>query len=223
MIAEVGAWSNPLAPDAATRAAALDKCKRSLALADKIGARCCVNIAGSRGAKWGGPDARDLTGETYEMIVDSVREIIDSVQPSRSTYALETMPWMVPDSPDSYLRLIAAIDRQGFAVHLDPVNMINSPQRFFGNGAFIKECVAKLGPHIRSIHAKDVTLGDGFITHLDEVRPGLGDLDYYTFLREVDHLDDDMPVMLEHLPDEEAYRLAAEYVRGVARSVGVGL
>jgi sugar phosphate isomerase/epimerase len=119
--------------------------------------------------------------------------------------------------------LIAAIDRPAFAVHLDPVNMINSPQRFFGNGAFIKECVAKLGPRIRSIHAKDVTLGDGFITHLDEVRPGLGALDYYTFLREVDHLDDDMPVMLEHLPDEEAYRLAAEYVRGVARSVGVGL
>ena len=45
VIAEVGAWSNPLGPDPAEREAALTKCKRSLRLADKIGACCCVNIA----------------------------------------------------------------------------------------------------------------------------------------------------------------------------------
>lgn len=49
VIAEVGAWSNPLSPDPAERAAALNKCKSSLLLAERIGARCCVNIAGSRG------------------------------------------------------------------------------------------------------------------------------------------------------------------------------
>jgi sugar phosphate isomerase/epimerase len=35
VIAEVGAWSNPLSPDDATRKAAVEKCKRSLALADE--------------------------------------------------------------------------------------------------------------------------------------------------------------------------------------------
>lgn len=99
VIAEVGAWSNPLSPDKATRQAALDTCKKSLALADSIGARCCVNIAGSRGSKWDGPHTDDLTEETFEIIVETVRKIIDSVNPTRSFYTLETMPWMYPDSP----------------------------------------------------------------------------------------------------------------------------
>ena len=49
VIAEVGAWSNPLSPDEETRAAAVAKCQRALELAERLGARCCVNIAGSRG------------------------------------------------------------------------------------------------------------------------------------------------------------------------------
>ena len=112
VIAEVGAWSNPLSPDEATRNAALEKCKAALALADRVGARCCVNIAGSRGDKWDGPCSADLTAETFDMIVASVREIIDAVKPRQSFYALETMPWMYPDSAESYLRLITAIDRE---------------------------------------------------------------------------------------------------------------
>ena len=223
VIAEVGAWSNPLSPVETTREAAVTKCKRSLALADEIGARCCVNIAGSRGARWDGPDPRNLTAETFDMIVASVREIIDAVRPTRAFYALETMPWMYPDSPDSYLQLIAAIDRPSFAVHLDPANMISSPRRYFRNGAFIRECVEKLGPNIKSCHAKDVALADTLTTHLSEVRPGLGGLDYGVFLHELDSLDPETPVMLEHLPDEDEYQLAADHVRSVARSIGVAL
>ncbi|HHN46545.1 MAG TPA: sugar phosphate isomerase/epimerase, partial [Planctomycetes bacterium] len=55
VIAEVGAWSNPISPDAAERRRAVELCQKRLALADVIGARCCVNIAGSRGRKWDGP------------------------------------------------------------------------------------------------------------------------------------------------------------------------
>jgi sugar phosphate isomerase/epimerase len=223
VIAEVGAWSNPLSPDADTRAAAIAKCQASLALADQIGARCCVNIAGSRGAKWDGPHPADLTPETFGLIVQSVREIIDAVKPSRTFYTLETMPWMVPDSADSYLALIAAIDRKQFAVHLDIVNLICSPQRFFDNAGLIRECVAKLGPQIKSCHAKDIALADRLTVHLDEVRPGLGGLDYRTLLRELAGRDPDLPLMLEHLPDPEEYDQAAAHVRAVAQEIGVEL
>ena len=48
VIAEVGAWSNPISPDEKERTDAQAKCRTQLALADRIGARCCVNIAGSR-------------------------------------------------------------------------------------------------------------------------------------------------------------------------------
>jgi len=223
VIAEVGAWCNPISPDSATRTAALDKCKRSLTLADTVGARCCVNIAGSRGEKWDGPCAGDLTEDTFDMIVESVREIIDTVGPTRTFYTLETMPWMYPDSADSYLSLLRAIDRPRFAVHFDPVNLICSPQRYFDNAAIIEDFVARLGPHIKSCHAKDILLQDRLTVHLDEVRPGCGQLDYRTYLGAIAQLPGDIPIMLEHLSDAREYAAAADHIRAMAKAEGIGL
>lgn len=220
IIAEVGAWSNPISPDDKTRKEALAKCRRQLQLADRIGANCCVNISGSRGEMWDGPSPKNLTKETFDLIVETTRAIIDDVKPTRTFFTLETMPWVYPDSPDSYLRLLKAIDRKKFAVHLDPVNLICSPQRYFKNGRLISECFKKLGPHIKSCHAKDILLSTKLTTHLDEVRPGLGGLDYAVFLRELSKLPD-IPLMLEHLPNAEEYLLAATHVRSVAKSIGL--
>jgi sugar phosphate isomerase/epimerase len=218
IIAETGAWSNPISSDGRERKAALEKCRTQLALADRIGARCCVNISGSRGESWDGPSEKNLTRETFDMVVETARAIIDDVKPTRTFFTLETMPWAYPDSPDSYLQLIKAIDRRQFAVHLDPVNLVCSPQRYYKNAELIRECFEKLGPHIRSCHAKDILLRPQFMTHLDEVRPGLGGLDYATFLRELAKLGD-IPIMLEHLPNAEEYHLAAEHIRSVAKSI----
>lgn len=223
VIAEVGAWSNPIAPDAGERAAALAKCQAALALADEIGARCCVNIAGSRSALWHGPHADNLSDETFGLIVDSVRAIIDAVRPRRTVYALETMPWIAPDSVESYVRLVAAIDRPAFAVHFDPVNLVNCPAHYFDTASLIRHFVTTLGPAIRSVHLKDIRLHDGLTVHLDEVRPGQGALDYPVLLRELARLDPDLPVMLEHLPSEAEYDLAAAHVRQVAAAEGVAL
>lgn len=221
LISEVGAWSNPMSPDAATRSAALEKCKASLDLAERIGARCCVNIAGSCGEQWDGPHPENLTETAFAAIVETVREIIDAVQPKRTCYTLETMPWMYPDSPESYERLIRAIGRTAFGVHLDPVNLVNCPERYYQNANLIRECFRRLGPHIQSCHAKDITLSGKLMVHLDEVRPGMGHLDYRVFLEETSRLGPNFPIMLEHLPNDEEYRLAAEHIRGVAESVGV--
>lgn len=218
IIAETGAWSNPISSDGRERKAALEKCRAQLALADRIGARCCVNISGSRGERWDGPSEKNLTRETFDMIVETTRAIIDDVKPTRTFFTLETMPWAYPDSPDSYLQLIKAIDRRQFAVHLDPVNLVYSPQRYYKNAELIRECFEKLGPHIKSCHAKDILLRPQLMTHLDEVRPGLGGLDYATFLKELAKLGD-IPIMLEHLPNAEEYHLAAEHIRSVAKSI----
>ena len=123
-----------------------------------IGARCCVNIVGSRGVKWDGPCRDDLTDETFGMIVEVVRDFI-----------------------------------------------------------------ARLGPHIRSCHAKDVLLQERPTVHLDEVRPGKGVLDYPALLTGLAKLDGDIPLMLEHLPNADEYNMAAAYIRHVALNAGVPL
>lgn len=222
IISEVGAWSNPISSDDKARREALKKCREQLALADRIGANCCVNISGSRNKQhWAGPHKDNLTEETFDLIVETTQAIIDDVKPTRTYFTLEAMPWSYPDSPDSYVRLIKAIDRDRFAVHLDPVNFVSSPQLYFNNTKLIRGCFEKLGPFIKSCHAKDIILREDIYTpHLDELRPGLGALDYATFLKELSKIPD-TPLMMEHLPNAEQYRLAAEHIRSVAKQTGL--
>ena len=216
VIAEVGAWSNPISPNNDERRAAIEKCVRCLAHAERLGARCCVNIAGACGPQWDGPHPANLSEATFDLIVETTRHIIDAVKPRRTFYTLETMPWVFPDSADSYGRLLQAIDRPAFAVHFDPVNLINCPSRYFQTGEFIRDCFAKLGPRIKSCHAKDIALAGKLTVHLDEVRPGLGALDYGVYLTELAKLEPDTTLIIEHLPNADEYAAAAKHIRQVA-------
>jgi sugar phosphate isomerase/epimerase len=221
VISEVGAWSNPISPDETVRREAIRYAQRQLDLAERIGARVCLNITGSRGDQWDGPHPDNLTSATFELIVDAVREIIDAVKPRHSCYALEMMPWAYPDSADSYLELIRAIDRPQLAVHFDPVNIINSPDKYYLNGDLIRDFVAKLGSRIRNCHAKDVILHGRLTVHLEETIPGTGQLDYRTFLTEINRLDSDIPVVIEHLENEDQYLQAFDYISRIANKLHV--
>ena len=83
--------------------------------------------------------------------------------------------------------------------------------------------VAKLGPRIKSCHAKDILLQDRLTVHLDEVRPGCGPLYYSTYLCEIANLPGDVPIMLEHLPNAEEYSAAADHIRQIAAQGGIAL
>jgi sugar phosphate isomerase/epimerase len=224
VIAEVGAWSNPLSPDADEAQRAFEKCVASLRLADEVGAVCCVNIAGNMGqGPWDGPAPENLVPEAFDRIVASVQRIIDEAAPERACYCLETMPWMLPDSAESYLDFIQAIDRPRFGVHFDPVNLLNSPRRHFGNGEFIKACVDALGDRILSVHAKDQATNAHLTLLLDEAIPGSGVVDYQVLLSCLNGLGPDLPLMIEHLSSEEEYDQAAAFIRTQAAAVGATL
>ncbi len=53
------------------------------------------------------------------------------------------------------------------------------------------------------------------------MRPGLGALDYRTFLTCANQLND-VPFMLEHLPQDE-YPIAATFIRQTARTLDISL
>ncbi|WP_429150165.1 sugar phosphate isomerase/epimerase family protein [Anaerotaenia torta] len=223
VICEIGVWNNLLTRDPAKREENINRAIHQLELAEYVGANCCVNISGSYSEQWDGPHKDNLTERAFEEIVLTTQRIIDAVNPERTCYSQEPMPWMYPDTADSYLRLIRSIDRKGFAAHLDPVNIISSPQLFYRNGEVIQEWFDKLGTNIVSCHAKDITLSGKLTVHLDECRPGLGELDYETYLRCLSKLDDRVCLMLEHMTEEEDYILAARYIKGVAGKLGIKL
>ena len=50
-----------------------------------------------------------------------------------------------------------------------------------------------------SCHAKDIILHHQAALHFDEIIPCKGELDYRTYLMEMDRLGGHVPLMLEHL------------------------
>ncbi len=224
VIAEVGAWKNMLDPEAGKRRENLAYVTERCALAEAIGARCCVDIAGSYNPdSWYGPDPKNLSQEFFDATVENCRHIIDHVKPTRTRFTIEMMGWNLPDGPDSYLRLIQAVDRKAFGVHLDVCNGINSPQRFYQNSAFIRECFQKLGPWVVSCHAKDLKWVIEMNVHFEEVVPGRGQVDYRAYLTELAKLGREVPLMLEHLKTAAEYDEGRLYIKKVAAAAGVKL
>lgn len=222
VIAEVGRWCNLLDPDEAKRAENLRKVTEGLALADEIGARCCVDIAGSFNPDvWYGPHPENLSDDFFDAAVENARKIIDAVKPKQAKLAYEMMGWALPDSPDSYLAMIKAVGRDAFAVHLDPCNLINSPVRFYRNTELLNECFDKLGPWLVSCHAKDVTWDVEMQVHFREVVIGSGSLDYATYLRRLAALAGDVPLMIEHMKSPAEYDQSRARLLEVAREVSV--
>jgi sugar phosphate isomerase/epimerase len=212
-IAEVGRWVNLLDADPEKRKANLASVTEGLALAEAIGARCCVDIAGSFNEKvWYGPHPDNLSRRFFDAAVENARKIIDAVKPKRAKFCYEMMGWALPDSPDSYLKMIEAVDRDGFGVHLDPCNLVNSPERFYRNAALIDECFDKLGRWVASCHAKDLTWDVEMNVHFREVCPGAGSIDYATYLRRLAGLPGAPPLMIEHLSSAEEYDRARRYI-----------
>jgi sugar phosphate isomerase/epimerase len=221
-IAEVGAWKNMLDPDAEKRRANLTYVTERLALAEAMGARNCVDIAGSfNPAVWFGQDPRNLSAAFLDATVENCRKVIDGVKPARAKFTIEMMPWSLPSTPADYVKLIRAVDRKAFGVHLDVCNTMSSPERLYKNGEVIEECFRTLGQWIVSCHAKDLQWGPGYQVNIQEVVPGTGVIDYKTYLRELSKLPVDAPLMLEHLHGEEEYTKGRQYIQGVAKSLGL--
>src|SRR4029079_15724378 len=123
VIAEVGAWMNLLDVDADKRRKNFEYVVERMQLAEAVGARCCVDVAGSFSTEsWMGPNPKNLSKEFFDGTVANCRRILDLVKPSRSRFTIEMMPWSLPDGPDAYARLIKAVDRRMFGVHLDICN-----------------------------------------------------------------------------------------------------
>ena len=215
MIAEVGIWRNALSRDQDERKTNMDYCVEQLRLADYLNARCAVNVAGAFGPRWDGGYKENFTVQAWDETVSMIREIIDRADIKNTYFTLEPMPWMIPTGPNEYMKLIEAVDRDRFAVHMDIINMINSADRYFGADEFIEECIDILGDRIRSCHIKDVHLNETYTLRLEECPPGEGEFPLKHYVSKINESDPDMPVILEHLNMDEEYIRYMNYLKEV--------
>ncbi|MBR2457052.1 MAG: sugar phosphate isomerase/epimerase [Bacteroidaceae bacterium] len=220
IVAEVGIWRNTLAADPQERRQWIDYSIQQLRMADEIGAKCCVNVVGTPyGPRWDGGYRNNFSKELWEMAISMIREIIDTARPKQTKFCIESMPWMIPSTPDEYLKLIEEVDRTEFGTHLDVVNMITSPEKYFFNDEFLHECFEKLKGTICSCHLKDIRLKEEYTFQLEECACGQGTLDLELYARLADAENPDMPMIIEHLTTDEEYATSVRYVRNRLRLV----
>ena len=213
-IAEVGVWRNTLAADPDERKHWIDYAVRQLRMADAIGADCCVNVVGTPyGPRWDGGYRENFSRELWDMAVSMIQQIIDTAQPTHTKFCIESMPWMIPSSPDEYLRLIEDVDREMFGTHLDVVNMITTPRRYFFNDEFLMECFEKLHGTIVSCHLKDIRLKPEYTFQLQECACGEGTLNLELYAQLATAENPHMPMIIEHLTTDEEYVASVKYVR----------
>jgi len=213
-IAEVGIWRNAIDANPELEKENLQYSIDQLAMADSIGAKCCVNVVGAYlGSRWDGAHRDNFSRDAWNKSVKMIQTIIDEVNPKNTYFTIEPMPWMIPTGPEEYLNLIEDVARDRFAVHMDIINMINCPERYFFPEEFLEKTFSLLHGKIKSCHLKDVNLLGDFTFQLRECACGEGTfpIELYAELASKENLD--MPMIIEHLSGDSKYRASVEYVK----------
>jgi sugar phosphate isomerase/epimerase len=228
VIGEVQAWVSALDPRPDVKKRNEQFIAESLAIADELNATCCVTVAGTLDTRddiaSDTPHPDNFQERTLDCVVEWVRRVLKEVGPRRTKLGLEMSPWTPLDGPEAYLEIIKSVDHPALAVHLDPCNAVLNPRVFWSTTDLINRCFDMLGRWIVSCHAKDLYYGSVVqLRHVNfvEVVPGQGVLDYRTFLKRAEEISPNLPLIMEHLPKAEDYTKGAEYIRGVAREIGV--
>ncbi len=214
-IAEVGIWRNALSQDPDERKKNMDYCVEQLRLADFVGAACCVNVAGAFGPVWDGPYRENFSAEARRETIRMVQEIIDRADVKHTYFTLEPMPWMIPTGPEDYAKLLDEVGRDRFAAHMDIINMTSSIDRYFHPEELVDACAELLGDRIKSCHIKDVHLNGAYTAQLEECAPGCGEFPIRYYVEKMHGINEDMPMILEHLHTDDEYLKYMAYLKEI--------
>ena len=224
--AELGYWENIQDLDPATRQANRDALRRYLESAEAMGAACAVTVTGAAtyGTVNDNVNAESFTAAYFDEAVRFAQELIDAVQPRHTVFCYEPFAFTCLDTIEACARMVEAVDRPQFGIHMDLSNFVLAPRDLLRYDALAEEAGRLIGPHAPSAHIKDLKLlGPATHIQIDECAAGEGQLDLGAYLRMLDGLGREIPLFVEHLPDEASYRVADAGVRRAAAAAGIRL
>jgi sugar phosphate isomerase/epimerase len=166
-----------------------------------------------RGHWW--PHPENHSKETFDRLVKSLQAICVTAAKEGINLAVEGHVLSPLNSPEAVRNLIDAVASPHLKFNLDPVNFIGTVADVHDTHPVLHRLFDMLGHEAIIAHAKDCTLGDALVVHIDEVVPGQGTLDYGFFLRHFAQYQPDGYFLIEHLPIDKV-PAARQFIMQVA-------
>lgn len=148
------------------------------------------------------PHPEHHTAAVRERLVESLRMLAPAAERLGMPLALEGHVVSPLDTPAVVREVIDAVGSRALGFNADPVNFIRTIDQAYAATALIEEIFDLLGDRVLAAHAKDVTVADRLVVHIEECVPGQGYLDQETFLRRFEECCPRGVVLIEHLPAE---------------------
>jgi sugar phosphate isomerase/epimerase len=202
-------------PDAAVRREGVEALASVIRAAVTLGAGNVYVRPGSLNAAgpWT-PHPENHRPETRDRLVESLRLLAPRAEEAGMLLALEGHTVSPLDTPAAVRDVLDRAASPMLRFNADPVNLVRNLDQAYDNTALINELFDLLGDAVVTAHAKDVTVGERLVVHIDECVPGQGCLDHETFLRRFEACCPQGAVLIEHLPPErvpEARRALIEF------------
>jgi sugar phosphate isomerase/epimerase len=160
--------------------------------------------------------------QTFDRLVDSLRKVSREAELEGVTLAIEGHVLSCLDTPQRVRDLIDAVASPTLKFNTDPVNFIGTVKDVHNTSIVLNQLFDLLGNDTVAGHAKDLTLLDSLVVHIEEVVIGNGTLDYDLFLNRFQKYCPDKYLLIEHLPDEKV-SLARQALVEKAQKIGIPL
>jgi sugar phosphate isomerase/epimerase len=147
------------------------------------------------------PHPENHAPETRLRLIESLRRLSPAAEEAGVPLALEGHVVSPLHTVEVVREVLDAVPSPMLRFNADPVNLIGTLDEAYDNTALINRLFDRLGNRIIAAHAKDVTVSNSLVLHIEECVPGQGHLDHETFLRRFDDACHRGVVLIEHLPE----------------------
>ncbi len=220
MYQTTGYWQCLIHPDETERKKAVRTVQEGLRVAGDIGARGIDTGPGSMNptGPWN-PHPDNWSQKSKEQLIKSLRECAKAAADNQVYLSLEGHQLVVLENEKVTKEILDAVDSPWVRSDLDPANWVTL-KTVYGTGEYIDRIFDTLGNHIVSGHAKDVTLTNAHTLHLPTCAAGKGMLDFKAYIRRMDALDPEYPLIVEGAQESELPEVS-DFLHRTAAELGV--
>ena len=220
MYQATGYWQCLIHPDETERKKAVWTVQEALRVAGDIGARGIDTGPGSMDptGPWN-PHPDNWSQRSREQLIKSLTECAKAAEDNQVYLSLEGHQLVVLENEDVTKEILDAVDSPWVRSDLDPANWITL-KTVYRTGEALDRIFDVLGKHIVSGHAKDIILTNAHTLHLPTCAPGTGMLDFKTYIRRMEELDPEYPLITEGTQESELPAVS-DFLHRTAAELGI--